>query len=85
MKITQEHAEAMRKAFWHTVTWAEDIIHNFYMKGLKYEPLKLIIKAFLWFAKKKMRDLELNLLPQFSGKELALKMSESELKYVCQT
>jgi radical SAM superfamily enzyme YgiQ (UPF0313 family) len=85
MKITQEHAEAMRKAFWHTVTWAEDIIHNFYMKGLKYEPLKLIIKAFLWFAKKKMRNLELNLLPQFSGKELALKMSESELKYVCQT
>jgi radical SAM superfamily enzyme YgiQ (UPF0313 family) len=74
MKIMQEHAEAMRKAFWHTVTWAEDIVYNFYMKGLRYEPLKFIIKIFLWYAKKKMSELEKKLLPKFSGKELSLKV-----------
>jgi len=85
MKITQEHAEAMRMAFWHTVIWAEDITHNFYMKGLRYGPLKLIIKVFLWYVKRKMRDLEKNFLPKFSDRKLSLRTSESELRYMCKT
>lgn len=80
MKITPEHAEAMRVAFWHTVHWAEDIVTKFYMKGIKYEPLKLIIKAFLWLAKRKMKDIEERLLPSFTGKELSLKASNQNVE-----
>ncbi|MDK6028012.1 radical SAM protein [Ignisphaera sp. 4213-co] len=76
MKIIHEHAEAMRVAFWHTIHWAEDIITNFYMRGFKYEPLKLIIKAFLWFAKRKMIEIEKNVLPRFTEKELSLKTNQ---------
>jgi len=73
MKLTPEHAEAMRKAFWHTVSWAEDIITNFYMKGFRYEPVKLLLKAFLWFAKRKMQEIEKEVLPEFTSKELSIK------------
>ncbi|MEM2220519.1 MAG: radical SAM protein [Ignisphaera sp.] len=76
MKITQEHAEAMRRAFWHTVTWAEDIMIKFYMKGIRYEPVKLILKAFLWYAKRRMRDIEKKFLTKFTGKELSIKLAQ---------
>jgi radical SAM superfamily enzyme YgiQ (UPF0313 family) len=76
MKITPEHAEAMKIAFWHTVNWAEDIMAKFYMKGIIYEPVKLLLKLFLWYAKRRMRDIEKNFLPRFTGKELSIKLSQ---------
>ncbi len=72
MHLTPEHAEALRVAFWHTVRWAEDIITNFYMRGLRYEPVKMLLKIFLWFAKMKMRNMERSLLPRFMGKDLSI-------------
>lgn len=73
MTVTPEHAEAMRVAFWHTVRWAQDIVSNFYMRGAKYLPLRLVLKFFLWLATKKMLSLERELLKYFKGKELSLK------------
>ncbi|MCS7112120.1 MAG: radical SAM protein, partial [Ignisphaera sp.] len=62
--------------FWHTVTWAEDIMAKFYMKGIRYEPVKLLIKIFIWYAKRRMRDLERKFLPKFTGKELSIKSTQ---------
>ncbi|ADM27317.1 Radical SAM domain protein [Ignisphaera aggregans DSM 17230] len=84
MRITPEHAEAMKIAFWHTVKWAEDIIANFYMKGLVYEPVKILLRIFLWFARRKMKDIEKKVLPRFTGKDLGIH-EEKEYGRICGT
>ncbi len=76
MRITPEHAEAMRVAFWHTITWAEDILTKFYMKGIRYEPIKLLLKVFLWYAKRRMKDIEEKFLPNFTGKDLSIRLAQ---------
>ncbi len=72
MKLTREHAEAMRVAFWHTVRWAQDIVNKFYLKGPKHFLTRILIKLFLAYATRKMRELEKRLLPRFEGKELSV-------------
>ncbi len=73
MKFTKEHAEAMRLAFWHTVRWAQDIIENFYMKGPQYLLVRLILRLFLWYAVRKMKNIEQKVLPTLNERTLAIK------------
>lgn len=71
-KFTSEHAEAMRVAFWHTIRWAEDIMNTFYLKRRVYTPLKFLLRMFLWYAKRKMVEIEKNVIPKLSSMELSL-------------
>jgi radical SAM superfamily enzyme YgiQ (UPF0313 family) len=81
LKFTQEHAEAMRIAFWHTVKWAEDIMNNFYLHKKIYAPLKLLLRLFVWIAKQKVVDIEKSLLPKLETIDLTL--IKSGCKEVC--
>ena len=73
MKFTREYAEAMRVAFWHTVRWASDIIENFYIKGWRNIPIRAILRIFLWYATRKMKKIEQQVLPKLTVKELSIK------------
>jgi len=56
--LTTEHYEVMRRCLWHSIYWAEKIINEFYMKSLKYLPLKLLLRLFLRYAAHKGRWIE---------------------------
>lgn len=51
LKLTRAHIEAMRRALWHSIRWGEDIISRFYTKGPKYFGVKLLLRAFIAYAK----------------------------------
>jgi len=48
VKLTIEHAELMLAAMRHSAYWAEDIVKNFYLRGLAAAPARL---ALLWFVR----------------------------------
>ncbi len=58
LKLTRAHIEAMRKALWHSIYWGEDIISKFYIKGPKYALVRLLLKAFIEYAKWKASKIE---------------------------
>jgi len=72
MKLTREHAEAMRVAFHHTVRWAKDIMERYYLAKPIYAPLRALLRFFVWYAERKMKNIEEEILPRFEGKELSL-------------
>ncbi|MEM2627589.1 MAG: radical SAM protein, partial [Ignisphaera sp.] len=78
LKFSVEHAEAMRVAFWHTIKWAEDIMNNFYLNKRIYAPLRLLLKAFMWYAKQKVSKVEKTMLPRLETRELSLLSLESK-------
>jgi len=53
--IKREHIEVMYKCFEHTVYWAEDIINKFYLKDPYLLPVKMGLKLFLKYAKRRVR------------------------------
>jgi len=53
--ITREHIEVMYKCFEHTVYWAEDIMDKFYLKDPYLLPVKMGLKLFLKYAKRRVR------------------------------
>lgn len=77
LNFTHEHAEAMKIAFWHTVKWAEDIMKSFYLRNKSYIPVRLLLKLFLWYAKRRMSGIEEKLLSKLSSKELSLTTLDS--------
>ncbi|MCD6341967.1 MAG: radical SAM protein, partial [Thaumarchaeota archaeon] len=58
VKMTDEHTEVMRKCFWHSVKWAEDIIDNFYLKKSRFNPVKYLLKIFLAYARRRVKAVE---------------------------
>jgi len=58
VRITDEHIEVMRKCFWHSVKWAEDIMNRFYLKGFYNYPVRLLLKLFLSYVRRKGRVVE---------------------------
>ena len=55
--ITREHIEVMYKCFEHTVYWAEDIINKFYLKEPYLFPVRMGLKLFLKYAKRRVRNI----------------------------
>ena len=58
LKLTRAHIEAMRRALWHSIYWGQDIIERFYMKGPKYAIVRLLLKAFIEYARWKASKIE---------------------------
>ena len=58
LKLTRSHIEVMKKALWHSVYWSDRILKEFYLKGPKYMPLRLMLKAFISFIKWKVGQIE---------------------------
>lgn len=58
LRLTRAHIEAMRKALWHSIYWGEDIISRFYVKGPKYAFVRLLLKAFIEYARWKASKIE---------------------------
>ena len=58
VKVKDEHIEVMRRCLWHSLKWAEEIIDKFYLKGASSYPLKLMLKVFLRYVKRKARSVE---------------------------
>jgi len=48
----------MRKCLWHSVRWAEEIIEKFYLRKPHYAPLRLLLKMFLNYVKRRARSVE---------------------------
>jgi hypothetical protein len=48
----------MRKALWHSIYWGEDIISRFYVKGTRYILVRLLLKAFIEYARWKASKIE---------------------------
>jgi len=67
--ITAEHIEVLRKCLWHSIYWAEEIIDKFYMKSLKYLPIKWSLKFFIKYAtyKGKWVEKRLGLTPSLNS------------------
>ncbi len=55
--ITREHIDVMLKCFEHTVYWAEDIMSKFYLKGKHLSLVRLGLKYFLGYAKRRVRKI----------------------------
>ena len=72
MKLTREHTEAMRIAFWHTVYWARDIMSRFYLRGARHALTRTLLSIFLSLAMKRMKEIERKILPGFKERELSL-------------
>jgi hypothetical protein len=58
LKLNRAHIEAMRKALWHSIYWGEDILSKFYIKGPKYTLVRLLLKAFIEYARWKASKIE---------------------------
>jgi len=58
VKVRDEHIEVMRKCLWHSVEWAEEIIEKFYLRKPHQTPLRLLLKMFLNYVKRRARSVE---------------------------
>ena len=58
VEVKDEHIEVMRRCFWHSVRWAEEIIEKFYLRKSHHAPLRLLLKMFLNYAKRRMKAVE---------------------------
>ncbi|BCU67527.1 radical SAM protein [Sulfolobales archaeon HS-7] len=58
IKLSDSHIELYKKAFWHDVYWAEDILSRYYLKGPLYFPVRTALKLFLRNAKSRMKKVE---------------------------
>lgn len=86
LNFTHEHAEVMQLAFWHTVKWANKIISEFYLNKLHHTPIRWLLKLFLTYAMRKMRELEKTILPDLVSANLSLvnqKDTVDEYKSIC--
>lgn len=54
--LTQEHVTAMMMLYEHDIYWAEDILRRFYLRGLSYLPLRFLLKYFIGYVKRKVRE-----------------------------
>lgn len=52
------HVEILRRCFWHSAKWSEDIIERFYFREKRYAPVKLILKAFIRVLKWRVSSIE---------------------------
>ena len=57
-QINELHVEILRKCLWHSVRWGEDMVSRMYFRGLRYEPVKLLLRLFLAYVKRKARKVE---------------------------
>lgn len=57
-RLTDLHVEVLRRCLWHTARWGEDIATKMYFRGARYLPLKLLIKMFLAYVRRKGREAE---------------------------
>ncbi len=55
--IKREHIDVMYKCFEHTIYWAEDIINKFYLKEPYLFPVRMGLKLFIKYAKRKVREI----------------------------
>ncbi len=55
--IRREHIDVMYKCFEHTIYWAEDIINKFYLKEPYLFPVRMGLKLFIKYAKRKVREI----------------------------
>jgi len=71
VKIRREHVDAMKVALEHSLTWAERIMREFYLKGWEQAPVRLLLKYFVrmvrWRVAKVLKSLE-----NFTEKELVI-------------
>jgi hypothetical protein len=62
VRIRREHIDAMRVALEHSLTWAERIMGEFYLKGWRHAPLRILLKYFVrvvrWKAARVLKSLE---------------------------
>ncbi len=56
-KLTQEHIEVLMKTLDHSLYWAEDIVNKFYLKESYLLPVRLGIKLFLKYVKRRVRKI----------------------------
>lgn len=56
--LKDEHVEVMRRCMWHSLRWAEDLLSKFYLKGPQHSALRLMIKLFISYVKRKGREAE---------------------------
>jgi radical SAM superfamily enzyme YgiQ (UPF0313 family) len=71
VRIRREHVDAMRVALEHSLTWAERIMGEFYLKGWRHAPLRILLKYFVrvvrWKAARVLKSLE-----NFTERELVI-------------
>jgi len=71
VKLRREHLEAMRVALEHSLTWAERIMDEFYLKDWRQTPVRLLLKYFVGMVRRRaMRTLEG--LENFTERELVI-------------
>jgi len=58
VQVSDEHIEVMRRCLWHSVRWAEEIIEKFYLKKPHHYPLRLLLKMFLGYVRRRAREVE---------------------------
>ena len=56
--ITREHVEVMKACLRHNLYWARDIITKYYLKGLRYVPLKFFLQAFISYVQHRTSNIE---------------------------
>ncbi|PUA31785.1 MAG: radical SAM protein [Zestosphaera tikiterensis] len=56
--VKHEHVELMIKTLEHSTYWAENIMSEFYVKGFKYAPIKILLKFFIWYVNHKVNSIK---------------------------
>lgn len=56
--VKEGHVEVMRRCLWHSLRWAEDIISRFYLKEPQHAPLRLALRAFIAYVRRKGLEIE---------------------------
>lgn len=54
--LKPEHVTAIMMMYEHDIRWAEDILRNFYLRGLRHLPLRFLLKYFIGYVKRKVRE-----------------------------
>ncbi|OYT40231.1 MAG: radical SAM protein [Desulfurococcales archaeon ex4484_58] len=53
-RLKREHVDVMLKCFYHTIHWANDIMSRFYLKEPYLFPVKLLLRFFIWYARREV-------------------------------
>lgn len=77
VRVTKEHVEALKAALFHTTYWAKDIMEKFYMRDLRYAPIRGLLNYFVDRVVKKATSI-LERMKDFKYKDLTIRRPEEE-------
>ncbi|MEM3997229.1 MAG: radical SAM protein [Pyrobaculum sp.] len=58
LNLYPEHVDLLKTVARHSIYWAKDIVNRYYLKGVHYAPIKLLINYFISYVEKRLSRIE---------------------------